>query len=87
MFSKIRQALRTAVQVQHLALLLAWAATVLPLNPPPGHRGYSLGPALRWDPACLPLAHRHPLVRLAQWIRVRRILRLQRRTASPRSTS
>ena len=30
MFSKIRQALRTAVQVQHLALLLAWAATVLP---------------------------------------------------------
>jgi hypothetical protein len=84
MFSKIKPALQTVAAQQHLALLLAWAATVQPLVAQPGQEGVNLG---RRDPACLQRALRHPLVRLAVWIRHLRLrLLLRIRTASRTST-
>jgi hypothetical protein len=85
MYSRIRQAVQTAVRRQHLALLLAWGATVHPLVQAPGAPGFSLGPQERWQDLSLPLALRHPLVRLALWIREQR-LRLHRRMAFRKST-
>lgn len=85
MFCKIRQAIRTAVQVQHLALLLAVAATIQPLVLQPG-------PPPRWphlqpgQVAFLPQALQHPLLRAAIRFREWRLRRLQRRTGFPRST-
>ena len=86
MFSKIKQAVLMAAQVQHLALLLAWGAATQPLVQKPGARGFSLGRQDRWDQASLPLALSHPLVRLALRLRELRLHRLQRRMASRTST-
>ncbi len=86
MFSRIRQALQTVARQQHLALLLAWGATVQPLVQAPGAQGFSLGPQERWADLSLPLALQHPLVKVAIRLREWRLLRLHRRTESPRNT-
>ena len=82
MYSRIRQALQTVAARQRLALVLAWQATVQPLYPQQQAQGYSLG---HLDPACLAQALRHPLVRLAIWVRHQR-LRLLARMAFRKST-
>lgn len=85
MFSKIRQALQTVAARQHLAFLLAAAATVQPLvlQPGPPPRWPRLQPA---QVASLPQVLQHPLVRAAIRFREWRLLRLQRRTGFRRST-